>query len=159
MLALGFSRIIELELCNRIIMPLLSKVGYERLSSELLNAEKLYKNKWQSHIKTYRDIIKNGTNGKMYMLAELNNIFTCIGSKYDEMDNIATVIRDNLSTILNEHGIDKFNSGIFENITGREIRDKYRNPPAHTKYLEYSVVEECRNVVKKFLIEISDIII
>jgi hypothetical protein len=39
------------------------------------------------------------------------------------------------------------------------LRNRYRNPPAHTKYLSFKIAEECRDVVKETLLSLNDMLV
>ena len=52
--------------------------------------------------------------------------------------------------------IEKFQNGFIETITDNATRNKYRNPPAHTRDLSYYTACECRKLVRETLIKMRD---
>ncbi len=160
MLSLAFFRIIEVELNNKISYPLLNSLGIELIESlynesiiKLENTKK-YEEKWNILINSYRKSYKKGESE--FMLGELLRLFRNIGSDYDENDELAKILKLKLSTVvLNESGIKAFNKKFFENSINCKTREKFRNPPAHTRYLSYSVACECREFVIKFILDLN----
>lgn len=166
MISLGFYRILEVELNQKIIIPLLSGIGLESLNNEFQSCantltgddKKRFKNKWGTIIKTYQGMEENNFAGNGFMLGVLDHFFKAIGSEYEESDSLATLIRNHLGDILNSYGEEKFEENFFEDITNDSTRNKFRNPPAHTRYLPYSVACECREVFRKTILQLGDML-
>lgn len=166
MISLGFYRILEVELNQKFIIPLLSGIGFESLNNEFQTCantltgddKKRYRNKWGTIIKTYQSMEENNFAGNGFMLGVLDHFFKAIGSEYEESDSLATLIRSHLGDVLNSYGEEKFEENLFEDITNDSTRNKFRNPPAHTKYLPYSVACECREVFRKTMLQMGDML-
>lgn len=165
MISLSFYRVLELELNKKIIIPLLSKIGYDSLNDEYKNCKntftgnkKQYENKWDKILNTYKSMENDGFSGNGFMLGVLDYFFRAIGSEYDPADSLATLIRNNLKEMLNSCGLEKLDEGFFESITNKDTRDKYRNPPAHTKYLAYEIACECREVFREKILQLNDML-
>lgn len=167
MISLGFYRILEVELNQKLIIPLLSGIGYETLNNEFMECanlylgydKKKYKSKWGTILKSYRAMEETSFEGNGFMLGVLDHFFRAIGSQFEEKDNLASLVRSNLNKVLNVYGIEKFEEGFFEKITNHETRNKFRNPPAHTRYLQYSVACECRDVFREAILQLGDMLI
>lgn len=166
MISLGFYRILEVELNQKFIIPLLSGIGFESLNNEFLSCanaftgddKKRFKNKWGTIIKTYQGMEESDFTGNGFMLGVLDHFFKAIGSEYEEDDSLATLIRNHLGDVLNSYGEEKFAENFFEDITNDSTRNKFRNPPAHTRYLPYSVACECREVFRKTILQMGDML-
>ena len=166
MISLGFYRILEVELNQKVIIPLLSSIGYEKLNDEFLECanaltgddKKRYKSKWDTIIKTYQGMEKMNFAGNGFMLGVMDHFFRAIGSEFDESDTLSELIRRNLPNVLNSYGESKFTEGFFEEITNAETRNKFRNPPAHTRYLPYSIACECREFFRKKILQMGDML-
>ena len=166
MISLSFYRILEVELNRQFIIPLLSKIGYSRLNNEYkkrLNTlskenKNKYIKKWETILNTYHTMENDGWSGNGFMLGVLNRFFRAIGSEYDATDPLGTLIRENLGTVLNSYGIEQFDNGFFEAVTNRDTINKYRNPPAHTRYLPYEIACECREVFRKTILQLNDML-
>lgn len=166
MISLSFYRILEVELNKKFIIPLLSKIGYDSLHNEYLNCvstftgddRQQYRRKWGTILKTYKGMEEGGFAGNGFMLGVLDFFFRAIGSGYDQVDSLGILIRDKLGEVLNSYGLEKFNEGFFETITNDDTRNKYRNLPAHTRYLPYETACECREVFRKTILQLSDML-
>lgn len=167
MLSLAYYRIIELELNKKIIIPLLSSTGYEKLNSvfyqrvkELSGEEKKnYKSKWSLILSCYSDMEQKSFSDKFMMLGVMYHLFKNIGASYDTQDPLAGLIRTSLDNVLTSDGKEEFDNGYFENLVDANTREKYRNPPAHTKYLTYETACECRKVFEKTILHLAEITI
>lgn len=167
MISLGFFRIIELELNQKIIIPVLSSVGYSVLNTEyntIYNAlsdtdRKSFKAKWRRILDSYKDMENNGFAGKGFMLGELYKFFKAVGSDFVTSDQLATLIKNSMNSVLNSNGVTKLEEGFFEEITNDDMRNKYRNPPAHTEYMPYETACECREVFRKTTLQLRDLLI
>ena len=166
MISLGFYRILEVELNQKVIIPLLSSIGYSDLNNEFTicantfsgDDKKRYKRKWGTIIKTYEEMEGSGFSGNGFMLGVLDHFFRAIGSEFEENDTLSELIRSKLPIVLNSYGESKFADGFFEEITNDEMRNKFRNPPAHTRYLPYAVACECREVFRKTILQLGDML-
>ncbi|MBQ8319067.1 MAG: hypothetical protein IJX85_12100 [Lachnospiraceae bacterium] len=166
MISLGYFRILEGELNNQFVIPLLSHIGYQNIQNTFDayvntltgNAKKDYKHKWTTIISKYKEMENSNFAGDLFMLGNLDHLFKAIGSNYDSNDLLAKLIRDNLDVVLTDEGMEEFNNGFFEGITNDDVRNKFRNPPAHTKYLSYSVACECRDFFQETVLRLGEII-
>lgn len=153
MLSLGFFRIIEVEINDKLILPLIRdgriddlKDSYDARRSALSGDDKkTYSNRWGRNIKTLEKIADGSADVDGLMLGELEFFFQNIGSSFDPDDNLAILARNRLSELIDSSiVIDEFITLIEDKVLKKEIRDRYRNPPAHTKYLPYETACECR---------------
>ena len=64
---------------------------------------------------------------------------------YDANDPVAVYLKGEFNKINN------LNVAHIEQILDHSNRQKFRNPPAHTKYLPYSVARECKTFVENAL--------
>ncbi len=161
MISLSYFRIVEMTINEKIIRPLsfmlegqprtLLHSQREDMSSREKNR---YNEKWGKIVNTIYEISKGSDKGMM--LGDLEKMFTNIGSHYDSDDSIATLIRDKTEDLLNDFGKEMiFNQHYLENALSGDNRTKYRNPPAHCKYLTYDVAVECRKFSCDLLYELS----
>jgi hypothetical protein len=70
---------------------------------------------------------------------------------------VASVIQDHFRRNLTETAFEEaiIDRGIA-NIVKKSVRNKYRNPPAHCKYLPYETACECRDYTNEKLEELFD---
>ena len=57
---------------------------------------------------------------------------------------------------LKEQGVDALYSGVMQELINEDKRKRYRNPPAHTRYLPYYLAKECRDYVRNAIIKLGD---
>ena len=164
MLGLGYYRIIELEINQRIIFPMIKDFWIEAMTGKKNSMDdeawKTFVKSWKFYNNKFEAIAQSNYTGKSLMLGEIYKFFLLIRTKCEENDSFAveavTFMKEKLFT---EKGVNKYNEGFFEEITGEIKRNKYRNPPAHTKYLSFKIAEECRDVVKETLLTLNDMLV
>ena len=172
LISLGYYRILEVELNQKLIIPLLSGIKDENSVDVDLNivftncanalsgdSKKEYKRKWGTILKTYQEMEESDFQGNGFMIGVLDHFFRAIGSQFDASDSLAVIIKNNLGAVLNAYGLEQFDQGFFEGITNDSRRNKYRNPPAHTRYLQYSVACECRDVFRETVLQFGKMLI
>lgn len=161
MISLSYFRIVEMTINERIIRPL--SILLEWHPRALLHSERenmssreknRYNEKWGKIVNTIYEVSKGSDKGMM--LGDLEKMFTNIGSNYDSNDSIAVLIREKTESLLNDIGKEMiFNQLYLENALSGDNRTKYRNPPAHCKYLSYDVAVECRQYSCDLLYELN----
>lgn len=164
MLGLGYYRIIELEINQRIIFPMIKDFWIEAITGKKNSMDdeawKTFVKSWKFYNNKFEAIAQSNYTGKSLMLGEIYKFFLLIRTKCEENDSFAveavTFMKEKLFT---EKGVNKYNEGFFEEITGEIKRNRYRNPPAHTKYLSFKIAEECRDVVKETLLTLNDMLV
>lgn len=164
MLGLGYYRIIELEINQRIIFPMIKDFWIEAMTGKKNSMDdeawKTFVKSWKFYNNKFEAIAQSNYTGKSLMLGEIYKFFLLIRTKCEENDSFAveavTFMKEKLFT---EKGVNKYNEGFFEEITGEIKRNRYRNPPAHTKYLSFKIAEECRDVVKETLLILNDMLV
>lgn len=164
MLGLGYYRIIELEINQRIIFPMIKDFWIEAMTGKKNSMDdeawKTFVKSWKFYNNKFEAIAQSNYTGKSLMLGEIYKFFLLIRTKCEENDSFAveavTFMKEKLFT---EKGVNKYNEGFFEEITGEIKRNRYRNPPAHTKYLSFKIAEECRDVVKETLLTLNDMLV
>ena len=154
MLSLGFFRIIEVEINDKLILPLIKDDGMQELKDSYVarrniltgDDKKDFSNRWGRNIKTLEKISDGSADVDGLMLGELEYFFQNIGSSFNSEDSLAVLVRNKLSGLIDSSIVlDELITMIEDEIIKKEIRDKYRNPPAHTKYLPYETACECRD--------------
>lgn len=156
MLSLSYFRIIELELNKKILLKVvnnkypLKSIYYEYLNrNDISEIEKdKYKRKWHFLFE-----VKDDNN---YMLGQIYKFFDNLSNINNINDKLAKLLYDKTKGIILESSL---NSNFFKNMISEEIRNKYRNPPAHTKYLKYETAKECREYVINQLNQLFEVLI
>jgi len=86
----------------------------------------------------------------------LKNIIIEKDDSYSIGDKTAEFIFNKVIILLTDEGRKALLSGEMRKIISSEKREKYRNPPAHTRYLPYSVACECREFVIDAVYKLSE---
>jgi hypothetical protein len=153
MISLAFFRILEMILNSWFIEPLacdrakaLKKLFNDHKKSIDNKADKsAYHFKWNTNLNILLRISNNPDSEGM-MLGPIEYLFKSIGSEKDPADPLAQAITDYLQSRLNPEGATQvFQNFAMEDIISQSVRDKYRNPPAHCKYLPYETATEARD--------------
>ena len=167
MISLAYFRIIEMVLNKWFIDPLSDEIGpkiksvYEEHKKDLSikNARRAaldYKFKWKSIVNTIYAKSQDPDADNM-MLGSIELLFKHISRACDSNEPVASVIQDHFRRNLTETAFEEaiIDRGIA-NIVKKSVRNKYRNPPAHCKYLPYETACECRDYTNEKLEELFD---
>ena len=163
-ISLSYFRILELEINRMIVKPLCKAENFTKIDNVyqkmLADAEaksqgalKKLKNKWGITFNALRKMqdTTNSVNGME--LGPLLHLFELLRSTDDEMTRVILSI---MRPLLNENGNIALDTGLLSQMISEEKREKFRNPPAHTRYLPLSVALECREYVVDSLIQLNE---
>jgi hypothetical protein len=167
-IALSYFRIIELELNQKLILPLIRRCDISLMKELFRNdrdkmvndkRKKKFEESWSIHIRNLENI-KNPKIDKdglelgwlSYLLASLRGL--------DDNSQLGQLLRNALydgteNSIMTEEGWSALNEGLIHEIISEEKCKRYRNPPAHTRYLPYYVAVECRDYVRDAIIKLG----
>lgn len=164
-LSLSYFRILELELNQKLILPLLKKVEIKNIKECFRrDKENLSENKgkkfikdWEKHIQQLETILNPKVDKDGLELGWLNFFLESI-KRLDDEQALSKLISTSLyssseESILTEEGFNALNSGTLQDTFSDEKCNRYRNPPAHTRYLPYRVAEECREYVRDTVVK------
>ena len=160
MLCLSYIRIIELEMNERIINPLRDNYYNEILEyyNELhssVTEDKLegLKENWEKCISILSPTGKNLELGSIFNI--LDRVRDKRFRKKSVSNKMSEFIVTRMQMILTQQGIDALKSGDLAKIIDPKIRENYRNPPAHTRYVNIDTALGCRKYVEEKLIELN----
>ena len=167
-ISLNYFRIIELEFNQRLIIPLLANGQYKQISKvfknekKLLNEDgiKLIEGRFGIILSSLKKISSENSDVDGLELGVLDYFFKNIIVESDASDTIgdktAAFLFNKVITLLTDKGKTALLSGEMRTLISREKRERYRNPPAHTRYLPYSVACECREFVLESLSKLTE---
>lgn len=141
LLSLSFMRILEMELNIRFVHPVVEFLSDKSTDS---STKSLFAN---SNEYSY---LTGHNRGRT--LADIRYYFS--GIKEHESKEAKYLYDFLCKNILNTSGIDALNEGEFEKITDQKIIDKYRNPPAHSRFLQKSVAINAKKYAEENLLKI-----
>ena len=132
---------------------------YNRDQANLIRHDlKLYKNAWGAHLRILKSIESLESEVDGMLLGPLKDFVDDI-VRYEETE-IGKLLHSKLfgtsDAIMTEMGYEALISGELVDVISDEKRTRYRNPPAHTRYLPYSVAKECREFVRNSIIRFRE---
>ena len=159
LLSLSYYRIIELELNARLIVPLLERIDLEKAQKLLEDLKNIKSstdkpsNKWKKYVDNWTNsIIKMNDISNPNKSAdglELGSLGVFIGLIEKPKDYpLPKYFQSQMLELLTDEGKEAFFKGDIKRIISQERIERYRNPPAHTRYLPYEIAKECRDFVK-----------
>lgn len=162
MLCLSYMRILELEVSQRIIIPLAKcfdsiKDTYSECLSMCRNEDDRIKfsDHW-AYIITELEKVKNQELDG-FMMGAICALFERMKVKRYR-NNIHERMRESidmyLSQILSDEG--NKNREAIQRIFASKNRERFRNPPAHTRYVGINTALECKSFVERNLIYLND---
>lgn len=161
-LSLSYFKILEIELNYRIINPIIKWCNIDemyRMYDEhlsLLQSEtkrKSYTYKWGTCIQIFKRIINNKEFQMGMELGSLNILLSNITRPSN--DQLAQMVLNITSNNLTEKGLEALKKGEVRDMISQEKIQKYRNPPAHARYLPFETAVECRQYVIECIYKIS----
>lgn len=156
MISLGFFRIIELEFNSRITLPALRNVSIDDLEASLAELKSANSNRrtkdaiafWDRMLPQIRRSKKTGQGLELGALDFLlSKIVKTSGPDVALKSPIHTEILRRLTPV----GVDAFQSGELVRLLDATAREKFRNPPAHSRYIALPVARECKQHVEQVL--------
>lgn len=167
-LSLSYFRIIELELNQKLILPLIKESDMRRIKEcfrkdrECISDDKRKKfiKAWETHISNLEQVQNPKTERDGLELGWLSYFLSSI-LQLDDALELSKLLKNALfnedgKSILTEKGLEALKNGSIQEIISPERCKKYRNPPAHTRYLPYYIAKECREFVRDTIIKFGD---
>ena len=140
MISLAYFRIIEVEINQKLILPTLNSLSMKQI---ITLAKQTPQKQWGKILTKMKNVKKGRISG--LMLGEMEIFFNNIGSKSVNGDRFAQSIKSSICKLLSDvNNIGSFISFLENDVLSGKLRNKYRNPPAHTSYLPYKTACECR---------------
>lgn len=155
MLCLSYMRILELELNEKVITPLRKKhevIENRYISMKEARAE--LDDKWNDIIgslNTKNDGLELGPTYNLLSALKIGNF-----KEKSDNEKMADFIREQCEDILSDKGMNALKSGNLSKMIKPKVREKYRNPPAHTRYVSIGTALECKNYVENNLVILSE---
>ena len=158
MLCLSYMRILELEINERLITRLRShKDEIKQKYTEFLDG--FSKDEKEKHDKTWNYAISSITKTEDGRGLELGPVYAILEILRDKKfrktnpdHHMAQIIKTYIGKYLSNDGEKALNDGSLAEMVEPKIREKYRNPPAHTRYVRLEIALECKEYVEKNLI-------
>lgn len=151
MISLGFYRILEVEYNEKLILPILSESLLEQIEifcqisdSPESKKERKAKDQWKKMMPQ----IKKGLADKSGLeLASIEMFLNKIVSSTGPDKHIKLKLKETIYAILTDEGRDALNKGELTQPISSEYRERFRNPPAHTRFVDIETAKECKSFV------------
>lgn len=165
MVSMSFYRIIENESNERIWKPVANTIDIERLEEEYAqeidalsgDAKSRFKLAWSKTIEQFKILRNNPINSNGFMLGPMYHLTQSITTPGSSP--VANMVRSELLSKLTQYGIDQFEHGKLSEWYGDYNRNRYRNPPAHNRYVHLSVAVEAKNYVERELMVLKEMLL
>ena len=155
MYCLSYVRLLECEM-NQRVFPILEK-NYDEIKAKSVSLSSSKKNRWNINRfnpdKASEERLTAGQWNSFFTEFNKKNMEETFKQSQEYGDMMVRIFKQE---VFNDLGYDNLVSGriaeIFDQTT---IINRYRNPPAHTKYVTVSIANECRRYVEDCIIELS----
>lgn len=156
MISLGFYRILELEYNKKLILPCLSSDLLKQIKADLEEMDEQgqtskLKKASDYWFKTIQKLSDGLENGRGLELGSLEIFLSKITSLKGPDRQIKSRFKDGILLLLTEEGQQALENGKIITPIKPEFREKFRNPPAHTRFLDFTTADECKSFVIKSL--------
>jgi hypothetical protein len=155
MISLGYFRILELEINARFIIPMVEHVDISFIEDELakLNAisTKNGKRIYEFWKRISPQIRGARTKKKGLDLGALELLFRKLQDIAGDDINIKRHIYSSLAPRLSNCGLEALSSGELADLINENVRETYRNPPAHTRYVDLRTAQASKSYVQEAL--------
>ena len=143
---------------ERAILELFKDLPEEDPEKEILKKWKKHKDKVKSFNYTWKNLYEVcKTNTKGLTAGQWYFFFSILSKKKEKIKREALYIKLHWilqSEVFNEKGMAALNSGRIESFFNPNIVERFRNPPAHTRYVMVSIANKCKDYVEKTVEEL-----
>ncbi|KRQ97226.1 hypothetical protein [Bradyrhizobium valentinum] len=146
LLALGFFRVIEIELNERFVRPAASGIALAQLDALRAAAGQAGTKGWNAGLSTLRSIVANPS--ERLMLGPLREMCNEFGHPPATIDaNLRAFVQAALETQLTPSGRAAFFAQDLVDTVSSSRVQSYRNPPAHGRFVGFSEAMTCKQIV------------
>jgi hypothetical protein len=166
MISLGFFRVLELEINERLIFPLRNTVDQQRLQAEhqaLIAAYEVSQRKGQiEKSKEFWDRLMPSLRGALgpkrvgIELGALEILLSKTKTVTGPDASLKEIVNTGLMASLTPAGQAAYLSGEIAEQINLRVREKFRNPPAHTRFLDIDTARECKIHVEAALNRLNE---
>ncbi len=153
LIALGFFRVVEIELNERLIRPAARALNFDEVQQVLAEMDNRRRKMWKRHIEGLRQAVHEDSNG--FMLGAIRNLLDSVFPVSAEPDNLSRLIAVAFDDLLSEAGRHAARRGALRSLVGEDRVRAYRNPPAHGTYIGLDTALRCEKEVTNLLDEIA----
>lgn len=166
MLCLSYMRILELEINERIITNLVGHI--EEIREDYNAFINMFdgEDEREKHRKTWGYVINVLTEKLKKESLELGPIYAVLDilrerkfKKSNPDYQMSNKLRAYFDQLLTAEGRTALQDGVLADMVKPKVREKFRNPPAHTRYVRLETALECREYVENNLILLNRYIV
>ena len=156
MISLGFFRIAELEFNQRLVFPSLQSIDLTALETEMerlasSQASRTAKNVVECWKRMLPLLRKAKQDRKGLELGSLELLLQKVRAVNGPDSFLKTSLNAGIIRQLSDKGIAAFQSGELASFLDVDARERFRNPAAHTRYVDIETARECKRYVENAL--------
>ncbi|MBI5499763.1 MAG: hypothetical protein HY907_05940 [Deltaproteobacteria bacterium] len=145
MISLGFFRIIEVEMNERIVRGIVKDVSVAAIKEIFLTLPEERKRSWERTLKALYAFSEEGKGPELGTLAVLLGRLARGDREADRP--LRDLLMPPVLRRLTEEGRAALDAGEIEAIVGTANIERFRNPPAHARFVPLAVAAECKMFV------------
>lgn len=156
MISLGFFRAIEIEFTVRLIRPMLERIDIDALGRGLAGLKAMNQKPatkatefWERMLPQLRRAKQNNSTGLELGAIEL--LLSKIANPTGIDAPLKMPMHAEILRLLNPTGVEALKTGKLKDLADHAAREKFRNPPAHGRYVSLPVAHECKRYVEDVL--------
>jgi hypothetical protein len=150
MISLGFFRILELEFNERLILPAMQTLDMDAFEKRLggLEVDQSQKSKAVEFWKKMKPPLLRAKNqGKGLELGALELLLRKVAQIDDVDRDLKEMLHSGLSAYLSAGGVEALRSRRLADLVDESARERFRNPPAHSRYVDLATAKDCKRYV------------
>ena len=150
MISLGFFRVLEWELNRVLVHPSLSQIDSTVLAKLYNGLSPKRQESWEIVYESSRRVVAGKSQG-----LELGPLETWLGhvrkAAHPGEESLRDLFRSPVLNLLTKQGQRALDAGEIEGLIKFDKRERYRNPPAHTRFVPLAIARECKEYVDRSL--------
>jgi hypothetical protein len=149
MISLGFFRILELEFNERLILPMrtLDMDAFERQLGDLEVGHPQKSKAVEFWKKMKPPLLRAKNQRKGLELGALELLLRKVAQVDDVDRDLKAMLHSGLSAYLSAEGVEALRSRRLARLVDDSARERFRNPPAHSRYVDLATAKDCKRYV------------
>jgi hypothetical protein len=161
MISLAFFRIVELEFNERLILPILHILDLDSIDGALTALKASAPSKATKEAASFWErmlplLQRAKRSGRGLELGALELLLAKVASPTGPDSALKMPIHVEMLRLLSAAGLEAFKSRSLADLIDSAAREKFRNPPAHSRYVGLPVARECKQYVENVLTRLID---
>jgi hypothetical protein len=152
--SLGYFRVLERVLSHQLVTPALRTVSPDFLKASVAALDEKRGKEWEPLLKAIGGVLSGKQPGlELGPMEVLLGRVRRLGDAADKQ--LREVLRLGIIGKLTASGVDALDKGEFAKLIAQDVRDQFRNAPAHGRFVAISEVHRCRAHVSSALTQLA----